>query len=161
MAGLRRRGRFNAGAMAVAFCLYTVIGGYGASFRFPEVFPFFNWALFSFPPRLYDEWTVRILELNGRVLNPPRMYEQVPALQAGVDTGTRKQVREWGRRVENGDADGAAQQRALFENLFLGQQQARYELVVEYADPIARWRDGSVASVKVMGEYQWQAEDAP
>lgn len=160
MAGLRRRGRFNAVAMAMAFCLYTVIGGYGASFRFPEVFPFFNWALFSFPPRLYDEWTVRVLELNGQPLQPPRMFGQVPALQAGVDTGTRKQVREWGKRVQAGDAEGAARQRALFENLFIGQQQVRYQLVVEHADPIERWRDGSVQATEVLGEFEWQAGDA-
>lgn len=153
---MMKRGRYHFAAAAVAACAYTLVAGYGASYRFPEVFPFFNWALFSFPPKVYDEWSIRILAVNGRTLPTPAWIENMPRFSGVYDTGERKQVREWGARVQAGDAEGAQRQRALFERMFYSARSVDYELVVRYSNPIERWRTGKLQDQQVIATHRWE-----
>lgn len=152
------RGRHHFAAAAVAACCYTLLAGYGASYRFPEVFPFFNWALFSFPPKVYDEWSIRVLSVNDQALKQPTWIEDVPQFAGDYYTGERKQVRTWGSRIEAGDTEGAQVQRVLFEQIFTAVDSVEYQLVVRYSNPVERWRTGALKGVRVVESYRWERD---
>ena len=150
------RRRFCSSWAAVAAIAYTAVAGYGAVYQHPEIFPAFNWSLFSFPPKVYEDWSVQLVEINGRRLDAPEWIERSAHFPA-YDIGQAKQLRKWGQLQADGDLEAAQRQRSLFENIFRGKQQVRYRFVNRKALPLERWRTGDFESQTVIAEYTWRA----
>ena len=92
------RGRFCSSWAAVAAIAYTAVAGYGAVYQHPEIFPAFNWSLFSFPPRVYEDWSVQLIEVNGRRLDRPEWIERSEQF-AAYDIGQAKHAPGFFRRT--------------------------------------------------------------
>ena len=152
----RKNNRFKAGFAAILVSAYTLVGGYGASFNFPEIFPFFNWALFSFPAKIYNEWVVEVIAIDGDRLSEPADVHLIDRFDH-FGSGEGKVLREWGKSVEQRDLEAAKAHRSLFENLYRRSdaEQVRYRLVLRRSNPVQRWEHGTVLSETVEGEFTW------
>lgn len=150
------RTRFGSRYAAIAVLLYCAVAGYGGAFQHPEVFPFFNWSLFSTPPKVVEDWSVKITSVNGRRLEEPRWIEYLPQQFSEYGISQSKQLLEWGQRLDRGDAAGADRQRQLFENLFANLNSVEYTLYKRRARPLVRWHEGDFDALEPHGSFRWK-----
>lgn len=149
------RSRFGSRHAALAALIYCAIAGYGGAFQHPEVFPFFNWSLFSTPPKVVEDWSVKISRVNGRELEQAQWIEYMPQRFPGYGISQSKQLLEWGQRLTRGDAAGATLQRQLFENLFAGLDSVEYTLYRRRAQPLVRWHTDQFDALEAVGTFRW------
>lgn len=122
----------------------------------PERFPVFKWELFSkVPPRVRDAYTVRLVEVRGRLLPEPVRFEQAAGLVAGPKSPVAYQViQQFGRAQEAGRPLQADDARRRLEGQFLRDTgPGRYQLVKVRFDLLERIRCDCVISEEVIGEF--------
>ena len=122
-----------------------------------EIFPFASWSLFSMVPNESRDFTVRILQVDGRPIDRPMNFEEAHALfgSAAVSHGARMSIQRLGEAVERRDAASVDRVRGYFEGLHLrGHEPVRYELLARRYDPLERWRRGTFRSVRVIATFQ-------
>lgn len=120
-----------------------------------EIFPFASWSLFSLVPNETSDFSLRVLELDGRALDPPPYLEDAWAiLPQAANHVARNAVDRLGRAVVADDEAGAAATRRTLESLHLGSHRIVYELVRRRYDPLERWRTGRIRHAEALAAYR-------
>lgn len=96
-----------------------------------EVFPFFNWHLYSsVESRVRSSIGLRLVEIDGEPVEPFYFEQRPGVIPQANSPDAVVLLQRWGRQVLSGDEAGAEASRALFEGRFLRTLgSARYELV--------------------------------
>ena len=106
-----------------------------------EAFPLYSWFLFALTPQAGPQYGLLLREVNGRAVEPPRLYQEADGLVAVPHSVTVfKLVQQLGESVEQGRA-GREHYRELLEKNWLPPR-AKYELVKFNGDPVARFKNG-------------------
>ena len=117
-----------------------------------EVFPFFSWSLFALTPQAGPQYGLLLLEVNGRAVDPPRLFEEADGLVAAPHSVTVFQLAQiFGAAVEAGRAD-REHYRELLEKNWLPPR-TKYELVKFNSDPIARFQQGGYEITQRLGTF--------
>jgi hypothetical protein len=106
-----------------------------------EALPFFTWSLFSqVPAREQVNFSIRLVEVDGRPLDPPRYFDEAGDLvTAALAPEANELAQAIGRRLEAGDEAGAEELLGLFESRFLNELDgASYEVVRRRYDVVDR-----------------------
>ena len=121
-----------------------------------EIFPFASWSLFSKVPNEIHDYGLRVLEMDGRVMNPPIDYEaSYPRFTSSDPHMARACIQQLGQAVKSRDAAEVARVRTYLESLHLrGHKQVKYELLDRRWDPLERWNEKKFRSLKVMATFQ-------
>jgi hypothetical protein len=108
-----------------------------------ELFPCFNWFLFSKTPAYQRvAYDLRLVRYGGKVFEPPLPLAKIPAAYLrGSSYAFGFVVRKWGKLYAKGDAK-AAQLREEIEASHLGPEEAEYLLVEEKYETIPRALEG-------------------
>jgi hypothetical protein len=123
-----------------------------------ETFPFFKWQLFSkVPMPVNTSYGVRVLEVDGVAVDPPRYFEESPDLftsakspEAATLTKAWAQHHKAGRRM-----DAAYSQELFHTRYFSPATSVRYELVERRYDIRERVECHCYLSEEVLGEYEY------
>ncbi len=121
-----------------------------------EKFPFFKWQLFSkVPSAVNTSYGVRLLEVDGRPLDPPRYFEQSRDIFGTARSPEAVNLlRSWGGHIEAYRPLRAESSRELFEGRYLqSAQSVRYQVVKRRYDIIERVECDCFLSEEVIGEY--------
>ena len=108
-----------------------------------EVFPLFSWALYADAPRVETQYTIRLLEIDGRPYEPPLELMADPAFHRRPDYWSDAGVvGRFGEVLDRKDVPGAGRLRALVEGNILPGRRLRYEVVKRVFAPLDRRRGG-------------------
>lgn len=141
-------------ALLLGYSLVLLVGGPSG----PERFPFFKWSLFSVVPDPVEvDFGIRVVEVGGRPVTPPRYLEVASGLGLPphtIDAVTLAQ--ELGEATTDGRTGDADAARALLESRFLaGPTSVRYELVRRSFDVLERYEcPDCFTSEEVLGAFR-------
>jgi hypothetical protein len=141
----------------VVFCLlYALVA---AVTRTDERFPLFGWSLFSQVPSAHgSDYSVRLVELDGRRLKPPKYYEDAKLVDQGRLVQATRAMTALGRAAErdpNGDV--VTYRAGVFEGVYLNEyKRGRFEVVKRTYDIRDRFDCRCFVSETVLGEYDFR-----
>lgn len=141
----------------VFYICYILVANIGAILsNRSELFPVFNWSLFTYVSDVRKLCELEVLSIDGvRLDRPTRFYELRNRFRAGRDVTVLKLVNRSCNAKSEGRENTFEELRKVLESSFLSDKNSvEYRLVIHTYNPIARWRDGSVISTRVLGEYQ-------
>ena len=134
---------------------YAVAGYYSQYSYEGEMYPFFAWQLFTHvPERIGSEYSIRVLEIQGRKIDAPVPY----SAQDGFLSGKNQPTEYWlmfqflGRAYQEGDEANIAKYRSVLEKCFTAYP-VRYELVLATKDAIDYWKYKTYISVHPLAAF--------
>ena len=139
--------------LAIAAFLYVTVAGVtllrartGAN---TEIFPIFSWDLFSVVPNETMDYGLRVLEVDGKPLEPPQFLEQLTIFSQPFRISAHMAIQELGVAHARGDTERARSlAHMLYENHLGGAaRRVRFELVERRFDVLTRVRSGRFASL--------------
>jgi hypothetical protein len=112
--------------------------------REKELIPFFSWFLFEkVPGNTRSQLAIRIVEYQGKKLDPPVLFEQADGIVDEPRSSKAKElIRRFGPEVMSGRAQEAERLRRILEQVYLPDN-VRYELVMLQYNPVQRFEQGS------------------
>lgn len=123
-----------------------------------ETFPVFNWQLFSKVPHpVSTSYGVRIREVDGVPLEPPRYFEEAGDLfpNAGAPEAPTA-AKAWAQHIKAGRLPEAAYVEELYEARFMANARSvRYELVERRYDIRERIECDCFVSEEVIGDFEY------
>jgi hypothetical protein len=141
--------------VGVAFvALYGAVLAWHGPARTVEVFPFFNWSLFStVPERVSTDYSIRFIDVGGDALDPPVYFEEARSfLPTSASPGARQVIRELGKAVDEGHPLRLVRNQQILEREYLAAlEQADYELVRRRFDIVDRRSCDCFISETVIG----------
>lgn len=120
----------------------------------PERFPFFSWSLFSkMPDAEISDYSIRFVEVDGRVLDQPLYFEDANALVGTSGSpGARDTIRRLGSSLDADRAMEVALSEQRLEETYLNRLVgAEYEVVRRRFDILERRRCDCFESETVIG----------
>lgn len=124
----------------------------------PELFPFFNWSLFSVSSAERAQYALRIHSVDGKVLEEPRLYYDMTGTFAHArqrDINVSKVVHDLGQAVRLKKQNTENEKRRMIERRFMADVRvAEYDLVLLYFNPIDRLRTGAITRERVVASYR-------
>jgi hypothetical protein len=123
-----------------------------------ELFPFFNWSLFSHTSALKSDAAVLVRTLDGRTIDPPMLYYSMPDTFAGAK-GRDPQLLKASQRMVRAFLAGdevtvEATRRIIEQNAMREAGEVQYDLAIITYDPIERIRSGAIQSVRVLATFE-------
>lgn len=107
-----------------------------------EVFPVFSWFLFPLTPNLESKFALRLHQVAGELLEPPRYYEKAEGIvNEPKSIRVYQMVQDLGVAEKRNDSEEIKRLRSILENNYL-HTPCRYELLVVTYDPVKRWKTG-------------------
>jgi hypothetical protein len=143
--------------MVVVMVLYLGVVAFNGPRKTLEIFPFFNWELFSRVPQAQrDDFNVRLVKVNGERLAQPLYFDHASKyLSLSWSPDAYILMQTIGKQTEAGQAFQAASARAIFETRFLGDlHTATYQLVRHHFKILDRVKCDCFVSEVVLGTYQ-------
>jgi hypothetical protein len=123
-----------------------------------ELFPFFNWSLFTSAGQYRGDATLLIRSIDGHQLSSPRLFYDMKdtfAAARAKDSRLMKLIDLWSNKIRAGDEDAASAIRATVEKTFMADVGAvDYDLVIVTYDPIRRLHDGTIDSINSIGHFE-------
>ena len=142
-------------ALFIVYSCVAVAGGHWTPKR--EIFPFFNWSLFTTVSDRRSLCEVEILALDGVRLEAPTRFYDLPQRFAAAQQRSINVVKlalSMAKAHKAGDRERFEALRGVLESAYLGDvEQVTYRLVVYRYNPIERWRDGTAQSAEILGEF--------
>lgn len=124
----------------------------------PELFPFFNWSLFSVSSAERAQYALRVHSVDGKPLEAPRFFYDMPGTFAHArqrNINVSKVVQDMGRAVSQKRPQTADEKRRMIEQRFMADvHTAEYDLVLLHFNPIDRLRTGAIKSERVVASYR-------
>ena len=119
-----------------------------------EVFPLFSWTLFLSVPNEVTEAGIEILEVDGEVLDPPRMYQEArDRFRRAGDITVDKLVHGMARAHHQREEGRLSELRSVLEDRFLDGERVRYRLIERVSAPLERWRGAEVRNVRRLRDF--------
>lgn len=154
----RRRTTIHLMLTAGLIAVYSAVLLWTGPTSITETFPVFNWQLFSKVPHpVSTSYGVRILEVDGVPLDPPRYFEEAGDLFPNAKAPEAPTAaKAWGQHVQAGRLPEAAYVEELYEaRFFSAVESVRYELVVRRYDVVERVECSCFLSEEVIGEFEY------
>jgi hypothetical protein len=128
--------------LSTFLAVYFVIGLITEVYPGREVFPFFSWFLFTLAPQAGERYALILHEVNGTVVDPPRIYQDADGLVPNVQSDKMAElIQRLGAAIEQGETGQERQFRQLLEANYLFPN-TRYDIVRIDFDPVVRWKTG-------------------
>ncbi|GJL90677.1 hypothetical protein [Hyphococcus sp.] len=146
----------------VFLAVYTLVANEPYFARRTELFPFFNWSLFSHSTTVRTNTTLAFTSLNGVAFDKPvlanAMIEELPWVRRNIDF--KKTVWSFGDALMNNKDADAARLRAFLEEQYFGAvRSAEYQLVLVEYNALDRYHDRTkVKILKNYGTYRYAAQ---
>lgn len=122
------------------------IGSHFAPARFlpyGQLYPFFSWFLFARTPNQVTDYAVRLMEVQGRKLDPPPFIQDADHLAPDVHSiKLHDIVQKLGMALERKDRESARHASRMLERNFLTGA-TRYQVVKVTYNPLNRWQTGA------------------
>jgi len=126
-----------------------------------EIFPFFNWSLFSVTSNERTISVIRFDSINEKPLPSPRLYFDMGDIFASAkqrDPTVWKTTETLASAIQHDDQETISRARKLIEDRYMAElKSADYAIVRLTYDPIERLRYGAVKDSVVLAIYRKRA----
>ncbi len=123
----------------------------------PELFPFFNWSLFSSSGSLRNEDAILVRSINGHTLPSPRLYYDMKEtfIHAKLrDVNFAKVVQALGQALHAHNQELAGRMQSLIDQRYMADvHSAEYDVVLLTYDPIRRLRTGEIENITILASH--------
>lgn len=122
-----------------------------------DTYPFFSWFLFSkVPPRIQDDYLIKILEYRGQTQTPPLLVEKTPGIFNSARSLAEyfQMTRNLGVAVKRGDTKEISRYRTHIENNLFSSQKLKYQVLEVRYNLIDRYRNGSLLSSQEIAVFE-------
>lgn len=153
-------GYLNRRALAPAFVLlYALIAVTATRFRGGnELYPFFNWSLFSSASNPKYDTILVVHSINGQKLSLPTSFYELPDRFGAARSRDSRLAKALDRLAVAdvwGDKDTEQRVRGTIESTFLREAaQADYDVAIIRYDPIARLKTGTIEHERIVKSYR-------
>ncbi|WP_136661330.1 hypothetical protein [Nitratireductor sp. XY-223] len=143
----------------VFLACYTFVAmlGSGLSSR-AEFFPVFSWSLFTYVSDTRVLCELDVISVDGEELPAPTQFYDLPEYFPAALSRDIRLLKTLQRacvaRIEGNEAEFDALRRVIENSFLSARRNVRYKLLTRTYNPIDRWRDGTVMSTKLLGEFQ-------
>lgn len=124
----------------------------------PELFPFFNWSLFSVSSSQRAQYALRVRSVDGKALAQPSLYYDMAETFVHArqrDINVSKVVQDLGQAVRLKRLRTEDEKRRMIEQRFMADvDAAEYDLVLLHFNPIDRLRTGAIEREQVVASYR-------
>jgi len=124
----------------------------------PELFPFFNWSLFSSSSGDRNEYALLVRSVDDKPLAQPRLYYDMKETFMHArqrDINVSKVVQELGSALHQKKPGLADEKRRMIEQRFMADApRVQYDLVMLSFDPIERLKTGKIQKERVVASYR-------
>lgn len=123
-----------------------------------EVFPFFNWSLFSSSSASRIDRVIIIKSINGAPLDEPTYFYNTKGIFRAADSKDSKLAKSVdrlavARMTKNIAAEKAV--RALIEQQYMNEvETVEYDVASIRYDPIVRFKTGEIDSTSIIASYR-------
>lgn len=136
------------------FIVYTAVSLYAKAHMGDELFPFFNWSLFTKIPNEKNDYGLRITMIEGEALESPIYFESADDWLAEAHSIVAyNAIQDFGRAVRDEDEALVAEIRPYIESLYLENKPMRYDVVRRTYTPLERWQTGEFANEALLGQF--------
>ncbi len=150
----RRLARFRAhqSVVAVALVVYLLV----ASLPRQEIFPFFDWGLFSVVPKAEEtDYGLRLFKVDGVELAEPTFFEESEGLfSSATSPNSNEMIQALGRAVRSEDEEAARHALALIRTAMLDGRAADIEIVLRTYDIVDRARFRNFTAVVPLRRFE-------
>jgi hypothetical protein len=152
----RRRYRRTNAALAALAAVYLIVAVSRKALKREEWFPIASWALFSTVPNENNDYGLRLMQIDGRKLDPPLPFERAEQFFWSAKKSTaRGMIQALGASIARHDMAQSEALRQSFEPLHLrGHKQVIYQVVARQYDPLERWHGGGFDRIRPLATYQ-------
>lgn len=122
-----------------------------------ELFPFFNWSLFSQSAALKSDAAVLVRMIDGQIIDPPMLYYAMPDTFEGAKRSAQllKASQRMARAFMADDDVTLEATRRIIEDISMREAgEAQYDLAIITYDPIDRLRTGALQSMHVLSTFE-------
>lgn len=137
---------------------YVLIALIGTQVRGRELFPFFNWSLFSTTSNPRSDTVLIVRSANGVEFDEPRLFYSMGDTFSAAATRTSRVAKAldvWAGAIRRKDADAESKMRRLVEGTYLREAKAlEYDLARITYDPIERLETGEISQTKILASYE-------
>lgn len=128
-----------------------------------DIYPFFNWDLFSFTEPEIDDFFIFVKELDGKLLPEPKLFIQNRDIFPGFNSvNLVNQIPRFGKSLLAYGPDDKRVQIYRVEmerNLFFTYNSAVYEIAIGKMNYRKYLKDGTYGPVRSLGEFKFQREE--
>ena len=128
-----------------------------------EIFPFFNWSLFSESSNERYLVALGFNKINGKALPSTRLYYELSDIFSFArtrDIAVSKTVKRLSRAIVENDEPTIAAMRELLEERYMAEvKSADYSVLEITYDPIKRLRTGKAKQTVVLASFKKVAHD--
>jgi hypothetical protein len=125
---------------------------------FSELFPFFNWSLFSTTSNENTNVTIRLESVNDKPLPSPRWYYDMGETFISArerDSILAKTIGRLAAAIYANDKETISKMRRLIEDRYMVEvKTAQYDVIRLTYDPIKRLRNGDIKETVVVATYK-------
>lgn len=152
--------RLRAALIPLGVIAYALIAIFGRPATQTELFPFFNWSLFTQSQNPKSLAVLEIHSINGETLDQPTEYYDLD-LQfdsaARRDSRVMKAAEHLANAISMNDSARIDELRSLIEDHHMREaQQVEYDLVIATYDPIEKYMGGPDMSRRVVRSFAKQ-----
>lgn len=134
--------------------LYTAVSYTTTRVRGVELFPFFNWSLFTNVPNEKHDFGLRLLSVDGEMLNPPLYFEEADVWFAESHSIVAyKTIQGFGNDIRKNNEMSVAETRPFIESFYLEGKAVEYEVVRRTYHPVERFRSGSFVDETALTQF--------
>ena len=122
-----------------------------------EIFPVFSWALFAKVPNKIDEYSIRIISVNGKPLQKVVSYNNASRwFTKSNSVNAYYTIQTLGRAVSSGNAVKVQEIRKYFEPLYLGDvKTVKYDLIKRSFNPLIFKKYGLVENIQYITSFEY------
>lgn len=149
----------------VALLSCYVIMSFAIEFRIAgaghdKVFPLSAWSLFAKVRSRMSDYQVRVLELDGERLDPPRFSDECPdRLPALATLDAQELIGTLAHAVIAGDRTTERRARRVLEGVYFNDVgHLRYELVHRTYNPLDRWQHGTFLAIEPIRQFDSRSD---
>lgn len=126
-----------------------------SGYRRSEIFPFFSWSLFATVPAETNDYSIRIVEYDGRKLENPVFFENYHELfPSGKIVVALLNVRTLGQYLTEGNDKKSREYLNLLKSLYPGVlENCKFEIVKRAYNPLERYKYNRFKKIEVIKIY--------
>ncbi len=148
--------RYLGAGLVSAYLVVMAIGM--VAYRGSEIFPFFNWSLFSYSSNERIVVVVGFDKINDKALPLTRLYYDLTdtfSFARARDIAVDKTIARLARAIRDNDAQMISSMRKLLEERYMAEiKSADYRVLELTHDPIKRLRTGEIKKTVVLAAFQ-------
>lgn len=137
---------------------YAAVAITATSVRHNELFPFFNWSLFSTSSNPKFDTVLIVRSIDGKPLQRPQLFYSLTDHFGAArtrDSRLAKALDRWANAILTGDDTTSISLKRVTEQTFMREAKSvDYDVAVIRFDPIERLNNGIIRETKILASFK-------